>query len=229
MADTQPDLEIQDDSLEETPGEDKTSEKNEENTLDDLPSEDDLDLSGKEELGEKNKKVVDKAEIAQKIKWRGKAKSLETEVTRLIGELKKSQNRVQDEGGNIDEKERAAQQYIKDQAKKVYQELRDLEKQEEERTVRDFEDKVEEVLEDNPGFTEDELLNVIEELEVDPATAMKVLKRNQEKGSKQKPKMPKNRRASAEVSKEEVKKPGERKGFWQIAQDVRKQIKDLRP
>lgn len=226
MPDNQTDLEVQDDSL-ETPAVDKTTEKNEEkNNLDDLPSEDD-DLDGDKDPGAKTK-VVDKAEIAQKIKWRGKAMKLESEVAELTKQLEQSKQRVQDNGGNPDEKEKAAQQYIRDQAKAAYAEVRLLEKQEEARTVREFETKVENVLEDNPEVTEQELLDVVEELEVDPETAMKILKRNQE-NKKPKPKMPQARRGSPEVRKETSKtEPGQKKNLWQIAQDVKSQLKNLK-
>lgn len=234
MENTQPDLEVQSDSIEETTEGDKTPEENEKegNTLDDLPSEDDLDLEGE---GAKEKKPetkkVERSEIAQKIKWREKAKSLEADVARLTDELNASKQRVVDKGGEIDEKEKAAQEYIRTQAKKVFEELRNLEKQEEDKAIQKFETELAGALKDNPTLTEEEILDLVEELEVDPSTAAKILLRQQEK-PKQKPKMPAQKKATTGnpelKTKEEKKQPGERKGFWSIAQDVRKQVKNLK-
>ena len=226
MAENQPDLEVQDDSI-ETPVEDKTS-KNESNTLDDLPSEDE-DLGGAKNPGEKPTQSVDKSEIAQKIKWREKARNLESDVKRLSEELERSKERVQEKGGAIDDKEKAAQQYIRDQAKKAYEEMRSLEKEEEARTLREFESKIESVLEDNPELTKEELLGFVEKYKVELEMAAEILLETKEK-SKSKPKMPQSRRGSPEVKKSETPKsePGQRKNLWQIAQDVKKDLKNLK-
>lgn len=198
-------LEVQDDTSIETPA-DKTDN---DNSLDDLPEEG-------EELGVK---TVDKSEIAQKIKWREKYQDAQKRLDTLETQLKASETRVE-EKGELDDKEKAARAYIRNEAKKVYEELLTEQKSEETKALREFEDKIDSILEDNSEITREDLLDAIEEYDVSPETAVKILQRD--RGAKPKPRMPKPRQGSPEA-KPKVNDKG--KDIWQIGREIKEEMK----
>ena len=167
----------------------------------------------------KNEKDADnsknrRSEIAQKIKWREKAKeneskvqSLETELAELRGLVKKP----------TDDQEAKAQEYIRTQARQVFEELQRARESEERQKTAQFESKVQEVLEDNPDVSEEELLDLIEELDVAPDIALKILKRGGTTKKTEKPKLPKAGRASPESEK--GKPDDTKKSLYDIARD----------
>ena len=115
-----------------------------------------------------------KSAIAQKKFWREKAKSSSSKVQELETELTELKKGVKTPE---DEKEKAAQEYIRRQARSVYEELQTERERAKNKELSEFEDKVQTVLEDNPDIPEEELLEVIEEYEVEPKVALKILKR----------------------------------------------------
>lgn len=161
-----------------------------------------------------------RSEIAQKKHWREKAKSASSKVQELQAELDRLKSAVKKPD---DEKEAAAQEYIRNQARKVFEELQ-LEKSKEEATeLADFEEKVETILEDNPDVAEEELLDTIEEYEVEPHVALKIIQKQATKEKVKKPKMPQAKQASP--SGDDKKPDDSKKSIWQIAQDEIKKIK----
>lgn len=205
-----------DDSI--NPGDDQTSEKNDiKEEIDALPSED----------GEEDDKgtKVERSEIAQKIRWREKYNTAQARIKELEDALKKP---VSPKGQTEDEKELAAQKYIQEQARKAYQELIEEKEKQDKQVLADFDDKVDTVLEDNPDITEDELLTVIEEFEVQPEVAVKIIKKAGEQAGK-KPRLPVSRRGSAGSSDTQKEKPdgatGE-KTMWQLAQEAIKEYRN---
>lgn len=217
------DIELKSDSLDESDIEDKTSEKND-NNLDDLPSEDDeLGIEDKDE-DDSEKKKSESVLLAQKKHWRGKALKAQAEAKRLAAELTASKKRVDEAGGELTEKEKAAQAYIRKQAKDVFDELKRLEAQEQAQVLSEFEGKVATVLEDNPDIKEEDLLDVVEDFNVEPEVAARIIKRGTET-SKPKPRMPKARQGTASV-RVDKKEQDKGKTLFQIAQDVKKDLRD---
>lgn len=211
----------------DAPAEDKSSEKNED-MLADIPNEDDDDAPAKNDDGE-DKPKVDRSEVAQKIKWREKARTLQSELKSLKEQfdtkLKDLETRKGD--GTPDDKERAALEFIRKQAELVFEEKQKLREAEENAVVREFEDAVDGILEDNSDVQESELLDVIEEFSVEPDVALKILRKTQEK-MKDKPKMPAAKRGSPQVKTEKpTEKSDKPKDFWAIARQAKDEFKRL--
>lgn len=189
--------------------EDKTSIENE-------GDEDEEEDKSKDKTEDKSKDELKRSEIAQKIKYRAKYKEASSKVAALEAELAKHKD-VDLNKKPSDDAEARAQAYIRNLAKEVVQdELKSL-KSKEERITQEFEEKVEEVLEENPDITEKELLKVCEDYEVEPDKAAKILKRFTTK--KEKPKMPQVKRASTDSELPKEKSEDKGKSMWEIAKD----------
>lgn len=212
-------VEVQDDSLGES-DEDKTSdEKNEiKKELDGLPSEDDLE--GKKEPDKK----VDRSEIAQKIKYREQLKETRAELEKANDRIAELESRIgtTSERPN-DEKELAAQKYIRDLAHKEAEAIFVEREKKEKDEVRAFEESVDEVLEDNPELSKDKLLEVIEEFDVSPEMAVKILQKFEEKSSDKKPKMPSSKRGSINPPAKKTDDRG--KSMYDIARELGSELK----
>ena len=196
---------IQDDEAAfEEPTDDKTVEE-------EAPKEDE---SGEEKKPEEGAR---RSEIAQKIKYRekynserSKRETLETELVRLRDAVKKP----------TDDQEAKAQEYIREQARKVYEELQNSKQKEEEKRTEAFESEIEELLEANPDISETELLDVIEEYEVEPKTALKILQKQENKAKK--PKMPVAKRGASETVTQKSDDSG--KTMWDILKEETSKI-----
>lgn len=135
-----------------------------------------------------------RSEIAQKKHWRNKAEKANSKVTELEAELSKLRGMQKPPS---DEAERKAQEYIRNEAKQVYLELQKEKAKEESERESKLNSAVETILEDNPDIVEAELLDAIDEYEVEPKVALKIL---QKQGVQvKKPKMPTPKRASSET------------------------------
>lgn len=201
-------LELEDDSKEVL--DDKTSKN--EDLLEGIPSEDE----DTEEKGEEKKKESVSSEIAQKIRWREKYQKAQNKIKEL--EDKVSRNPSKDSETNKEELQ--AQLYIRNQAREALKEMMDEERKEEEKAVQEFDDELDQILEENPDVTEEKLLEVIEEYEVEPETALKIIQ-SQGKGKKEKPSLPNPKRGSSETPKSKIDDKG--KSMWQISQELAKE------
>mgnify|MGYP001564099811 CR=1 FL=1 len=176
--------------------------------------EDKTDVEEPEEEPKKNDKKDRRSEVAQKIKWREKAKANGSEVQALKAALSKLKDLVKKP---TDDQEAKAQEYIRAQARAVFEELQRAKDSEERQRTSAFESQVQEALDDNPDVSEEELLDLIEELDVSPAIALKILKRGGAKKEKEKPKLPKSGRSSPETPKEKPDDKG--KSLYDIARE----------
>ena len=126
---------------------------------DDQPPEEPEGDDAPEAPEPKEKKTEEKpearrSEIAQKIKWReramkaegkaSKVESLEAELAELKGLVKKP----------ADDQEAKAQEYIRAQARQVFEDLQSAKDKEESSRITAFENDVEAILEDNPDIPE---------------------------------------------------------------------------
>ena len=204
-----------------TEGEDTQDEESEESEEEQTSDEEKTEEDKGEDKGEDSKESrTRRSTIAQKKHWRDKFRKSSAKVTELESDLEKLRGAVKKPA---DDKEAAAQEYIRNQARNVYEELQKVREKEEAQQLASFEEEVDSVLEDNPDVSEEELLDTIEELEVDPATALRIIKR-QAKDQGKKPKMPKSKRASTQVK---PTKPEDDKGknIFQIAREEREKLK----
>lgn len=152
--------------------------------------------------------------VVEKMKhWRDKAQKTSTRVQELEEELRGLREAVKKPD---DEKERNAQEYIRARVLEVMEERDSLKKKEEAQERERFNSEVETILEENPNFSEEELLDTIEEYEVVPEVALKILKKQQSPKEK-KPRMPQARRGSPEG---ETKPPDDsKKSMWDILKE----------
>src|SRR3990167_5826327 len=159
-----------------------------------------------------------RSEIAQKKHWREKAKKSDSKLKALeteLADLKKAVKKPDDE------KEAAAQEYIRKQARDVFEQLEAERKKQKDEELSEFEEKVEAILEDNPDVSEEELLDAIEEYEVTPAVALKILQKGTKEKDK-KPKMPKSKKASPESTE---KAPDDsKKNMWDILKEEKNRL-----
>ena len=206
--------------------EDKTFESND--SLEGIPDEDDLGIEDKK-TEEKKKSEDDetKSEIFQKRKWRekflksqGRIRELELEIARKADQKKETQT---------EDKELNAQRYIREQARKEYENILAEQKANEDKALENFQTNLDSAIEDHPELTEDELLDVCEEYSVEPAVAAKILLKHKEgETRKKKPSLPKPKQASTEVSETESKSaelPKKRKTLYELAQEIKASLK----
>lgn len=195
---------IEDEDSEETSKEDKTSDENNEE-----------EGSESDDLEPKDSK---RSDIIQKIKYREKFDKSRQKVKELEKQLSELREMVKKPS---DDAEAKAQEYIRGQARAVFEDLQKAKKDEEEENARELQEQVDSILDDNPDISEEELLDAIEEYEVEPKVALKILKKSSDK--KPKPKMPQPRRAVGSETKE---KPDDtKKTMWQILQEEASKLK----
>ncbi|MEB3215556.1 MAG: hypothetical protein VKN72_04735 [Nostocales cyanobacterium 94392] len=197
--------ETEEEKSDETPEEDKTSDEDEK--------------KNEEEAANKEVKKPSSKDY-QKIHWRNRARDSEKAVEELKAELEKLKASMHTP---TNEQEKRAQDYIREQARSVFQELQTAKKKAEDAAVRELKEKMDIALEDNPDITEEELLEVVEELEVEPDVALKIMRR-QEKINKSKPKMPAPKRATPKPTPE--KHDDKEKSLWQIAQEEAEKVRN---
>ena len=204
---------------------DKTGKN--EDPFSDLPKEDDELLEDqKGEPGDKDKKI-DRAEIAQKIKYREKFLQERTRSRELEHRLKQLEDKINDPKQPTDDKEKQAREYLRNLIKEEQNTLAQQKLEEERSVMREFEEKIDSLLTDNPEFTEDQLLETIEEFKVEPEVAIKFLKKQQASGGVKKPKMPVPKR-SAPAAKPVLQPAAQekRKSIWEVAAEARQALKE---
>lgn len=200
--------------------EDKTS-KNDTANLDDIPDEDES-LEQEDERKSKEESKVDRSEIAQKIKYREKFLKEQGKTKALVKQLE--ENKSKGLPTETEQKELAAQKYIRDQARKEFKNIQVEEEAKEEAAVEEFENQIDKTLNANPDLKESDLLKVCEEYEVEPDIAAKILNKVQE-NQKKKPSLPVSKRGSADIGGGDKKIDDSKKSLFDIAQDVKKGIK----
>lgn len=201
--------------------EDESEEEESEDSQEEKTSkEGEIEDKGEEKKGkEKSRRSV----IAQKKHWREKAQKTSARVTELEAELAAAKEGVKKP---TDEKEAAAQEYIRGQARKVFEELQKEREKAEAKEEAEFGEKVDAILDDNPDVAEEELLDTIEEYEVPPETALRILKRQSKSKEKEKggkPKMPQSKGGTPEKKKEAP--DDSKKSIWEIAREESQKAK----
>lgn len=215
-------IEVQDDQLKDPIG-DKTPEEKNEEIEDDISSKEEDEELEKKPDDKKNDKV-DRSDIAQKIKYREKYQKAAAEVDRLKKQLDDN-NRSPKEAA-ADEKELAAQKYIRDLARREYEEIRKKEIEEKATELDKFEEEVDSILEDYPDISREDLLDTIEEYDVPPSTAVKILEKSGKPNSsrKEKPRMPSPKRGGGAPAKKNHDDKG--KSFYDISRELAKEARD---
>jgi len=157
---------------------------------DDSDDDDDDDDDDKKKSDKK-----DKSAIVQKKRYRDQAKKLQKE----LNDLKSKDN---SDGLSAEEKkEQAAKQYLATTIRDV---LKEVEKEEQSKSAKEqeaFDEELEEVLDENDSISEKKLRSVAEEFEVNPKVALKIIERERKLTKREKPKIPKEKRASTSISK----------------------------
>lgn len=167
---------------------------------------------------EKDSKKPERSDIAQKIKYREKYQAESRRTRELEAELAKLKDLVKKPA---DDAEARAQEYIRKQAREVYEELQTAREADKQKQIDAFREKLDDVLEENPDISQEELMETCEEYEVEPSVALKILKKTS--SAKPKPKMPQSKRA-AETEKPVVPDDS-KKTMWQILQEEASKFK----
>jgi len=199
---------------------DKTVENESEDILEGIPDEDEAEIITEPLKEEKTK--INKAEIAQKIKYREKFKQAQAKVRELEQRVE-SQSR-KGNATETEEKELAAQRYIREQARREYEAIKAEEMAKQEEAKELLETQIEETLEKYPEFNENQLLDICEEFTVEPEVAAKILKKTLELKVK-KPTLPTSKRGSSSLNKsenEEYTKEDKSKTMFDIAREAKK-------
>ena len=103
----------------------------------------------------------------------------------------------------------------------MFKNAREEEKASEKQVERAFQDKLDEALEDNPEFSETEIMDICEEFDCTPDRAVKILQRGS-KEPKKKPTLPQPKRSIAEPQKKDDKG----KSIFDIANDIKREIRE---
>ena len=182
------------DDLDEEFGEDEDdSEKGK-----DDKDKDKSDKSDKKD--EKDKSAKKSSAVIQKQKYREQLREAQARIKELEGKKDDGKNLSEDE-----KKEKAANEFLVGKIKEVMEAQKQLDKQSEDAAEEAFQDELDAVLESNTDFTETQILDVCEDLDISPEAALKVLQREEKLKGKPKPKMPKSNKGSGKVEDDSPK------------------------
>lgn len=171
-------------------------------SLDDTPLQESRDKEKKEESSSEDKAVVKAERKYQKAVKRIQA--LEEKNKRRHGE-----NYQQKDLSEEEKKELQAKEYIRKEALEALKEEKRREQETVDQKIAEISQELDDVLDENPDVTEDQLLKVIEEMaeegiEVRPQQALTLLSRFS--NTRAKPKMPRATQTAEAVSSDEQQK-----------------------
>ena len=190
---------------------DKTSDETNEDESDD----------GKADKGDKDKRsaVFQKAKYRERFKAEREARrQTESKIEKLETELSELKKKPEDAN------QRAALDLIRKEAREVAEELFASRDKSEKKALAEFEEELDSVLEENPDLSEERLLEIVEDLEVTPKIAARILKRETKKPTK--PKLPTPKRGSGETKDRADTSKDKGKSMFQIANEEIKKLKE---
>ena len=207
---------------------DKTP-NNEEAFLNEFPDENALDneLPKKEpekepKKEEEKKPKKDSSALIQKKKFRERLAKSKEEITELKAKLAEKERRG--EPTEDDEKELKAKQLLSKMIRDELKSQREAEHEEKEALADSLQEELDDAVESS-DYTEEELLEIMDEYEVHPDKAVKILDRIKEKKTVEKPKLPKPQGGTENLKKEEEPEKDKGKSLFQIAQDIKKRMR----
>lgn len=162
----------------------------------DEEGDDDTKKSTEKETEDVKKK--DSSAIFQKKKYREELKMAKKRIEELESATKK-RDLTADE-----QKEKAAKEYLSEAILEVLENLEKEQESEDSSALEVFEEELEGVLDENTDISEKQLLDVCEELDVSPQTALKIIRRESKFKGKEKPKLPMSRRGSGDIEDSET-------------------------
>lgn len=213
------------DDLDDEFGGDDYEDANEDDNKDDSEKDDagDDDEDDKKSDKKDDKSKSDKkrsSAIVQKQKYREQLRKAQERIKELEGK--------KDDGRSLSEEERKEKQANEFLVGKIRDVLKGLKEEEEKSELAEeesFQDELDEALE-STSFTEDQILDVCEELDISPSAAVKVLKREEKLKGKPKPKMPNNKRGTGDVKDtDKDKKDDKPKSFDEANREAKSKIK----
>ena len=152
--------------------------------------EDDVSKSKKKDTQDVKK---DNSAVIQKKKYREELKMAKKRIEEL-----ESANKKRDLTAD-EQKEKAAKEYLSEAIMEVLENLEKERESEDSSALEVFEEELEEVLDENTDISEKQLLDVCEELDVSPQTALKIIRRESKFKGKEKPKLPMSRRGNGDI------------------------------
>lgn len=187
---------------------------------DDDDDEDDDEDDDKDD--KKSKKKLSKSEksaIVQKKRYRDRL----AKANQKIADLEKG-----DKKGDLTEeqqKEKAAEEFLSKKILEVLKAQKEDESSRSEAEQEEFDEEMDEVLDENEHITEKQLLKVTKELDVSPKKAMKIIARERKLSKRSKPKLPKEQRASTKITKKSDGDAPEKKTLDSIAKGIKAKYK----
>jgi len=167
---------------------------------DDDSEDDDDDDSDDDDDDKKSKKKLTKTEktaIIQKKRYRDRLTKAEEKLALI--EKDKPEGNLSDE----QKKEKAAEEFLANRIKSVLTAIQNEEKSTSAAAQEEFDEEMEEVLDENEHLTEKDILKITKELDVTPRKALKIIERERKLSKREKPKLPKEKRAGTTVAKKE--------------------------
>jgi len=208
-----------DDSLNFGAGDDDDDDDSDDDDEDDDDSDDD---DGDDDDDDKSKKKLTKAEktaIIQKKRYRDRLTKAKEKIAALEGN--KQEGTLTPE----QQKEKAAEEFLAGRIKSVLEAMQNEDKSRSSAQQEQFNDQMEEVLDENEHLTEKDILKVTKELDVTPKQALKIIERERKLTKREKPKLPKEKRASTNVAKKEEAASGVKPTLDSIARRIKEGLK----
>ncbi len=172
----------------------------------------------KDEDKSKDKSSKKSSAIFQKQKYREQLKKALGEIEAL--KAKSNTTSLSDD----EKKEQQANEFLAKKIEEVLTKLNSKKAEESSSAEEALQEELDEVLEENTDLSEEQVLDVCEEMDVTPKQAVKILERERKLKGKEKPKVPQAKRASPEV-KETDEKKGKLPSFDEINRSVKDRIR----
>ena len=194
-----------------------------ENSLEDKVSEKESEDEPKKEPKKEDKKPKrDSSALVQKKKFRERLEKAKEKISSLEAKLADKQSRGQPT--EDEEKELKAQKLLSRMIRDELKAQREAEDEEKEALADSLQEELDDAVESS-DYTEDDILEVMDEFEVHPDKAVKILNRVKDKKSVEKPKLPQPKGGAETLGKEDKPDKDKGKSLFQMAQDIKAKMR----
>lgn len=210
---------------------DDTGEENEKDSFEDFDEEFGKDEEEEDGKDDDEKKDADKKDgkpkdsrssaIFQKQKYREKYRATLKELEAERAKHSSAPPATTEE----EKKERAAEEYLLKKIEEVLDKHQTRQQTVEQQQLEEFQEQLDETLEEYSDLSEEELLAVCEEFDVSPVAGAKILRKQMELGGKPKPKMPRPKRGTPEVLERDKREDAQTpRTFNDVARSIKERL-----
>lgn len=161
---------------------------------------------------------TDSSAIHQKKRYRDLYKQSQDRIKELEQQVNQGKQLSAEE-----QKEKQAEEFLSVKIREVLERMDAEKRQEQTEETEKFQTELEEVLDENSNFTEEQILAVTEELGISPRQAIKVIERERKLTKRAKPQVPKEKRAATKATPNQENKTEGKNTLDQ----VNRRIKDM--